>query len=126
MGDRLPRGAVAELEAAASDPHPRIRAAAVAALVRATGHRRAVTAWRRACTDPAPEVRRRAAELTPKLSPRPNVRPLIDLLDDADVTVVEATAWAVGELAETAAVRKLADLAANHDDPLAREAAVAA
>jgi len=126
QGSGLPRGAVAELEAAATDPDPRIRTAAVAALVRAAGTRRATGAWRRACADPAPEVRRRAAELTPKLSPRPNARPLVDLLDDPEVTVVEASAWALGELGESAAVPRLVTLATKHDDPLAREAAVAA
>jgi HEAT repeat protein len=85
-----------------------------------------VTAWRRSLTDPAPEVRRRAAELTPTLASPPNLRPLRALLADLDVTVLEATAWALGELGDTNAVPKLAQLATRHDDPIAREAAVAA
>jgi HEAT repeat protein len=55
---------------------------------------------------------------------------LLDLLDDADVTVVEAAAWAVGELGDDAigagAVARLARAAREHRDALAREAAVAA
>jgi HEAT repeat protein len=125
-----PRGAIAELERAASDADPRVRAAAVGALARAAGRRRATTAWRRACADPAPEVRRRAAELTPALTDPPVPRPLVALLDDPDVTVVEAAAWALGELGETArvagAVPALSHMATDHDDPIAREAAVAA
>jgi HEAT repeat protein len=130
LRDHRPRGAVAELERAACDADPRVRAAAVAALVRAAGRRRAATAWRRACTDPASEVRRRAAELTPALPDPPALRPLVALLDDPDVTVVEAAAWALGELGETsrpaAAVAALARVTTDHDDPIAREAAVAA
>ena len=127
---RLPRGAVTELEDAASDPDPRVRAAAVAALVRAAGGRRAAAAWRHGCADPAPEVRRRAAELTPSLADPPPLRPLVALLADPDVTVVEATAWALGELRDPTrdadAVAPLSRLATDHDDPIAREAAVAA
>ncbi|MGQ0805001.1 MAG: HEAT repeat domain-containing protein [Actinomycetota bacterium] len=107
-----------------------MRAAAVAALVRAAGSRRAAAAWRRACGDPAPEVRRRAAELTPSLAVAPPPRPLVALLDDPDVTVVEAAAWALGELSQPArdagAVPALVRAATDHDDPIAREAAVAA
>jgi HEAT repeat protein len=55
---------------------------------------------------------------------------MVELLGDDDVTVVEAAAWALGELgAETAgvdAVARLAATVAEHADPLAREAAVAA
>ncbi|MBV8957269.1 MAG: HEAT repeat domain-containing protein, partial [Actinobacteria bacterium] len=54
--------------------------------------------------------------------------PIVPLLDDADATVVEAAAWASGELepAEPGAVARLAALATEHDDALVREAAVAA
>jgi HEAT repeat protein len=75
-------------------------------------------------------VRRRAAELTPSLPEPPGWHPLLALLDDPDVTVVEAAAWALGELGEPArdagAVPVLARLTTEHDDPIAREAAVAA
>jgi HEAT repeat protein len=103
-----------------------VRGAAVAALVRAATPRRAATAWRRALADPAPEVRRRAAELTPKLQAQPALRPVVQLLADEDVTVVEAAAWACGELGFAGAVPRLAELVSTHDDPIAREAAVAA
>jgi len=116
--------------AAAGDPDPRVRAAALGALVRgAPGE--ALTAWTGAGVDPAPAVRRRAAELTPALPADAAVVPaLLDLLDDADVTVVEAAAWAVGELGDVAigagAVVRLARVVHDHRDALAREAAVAA
>jgi hypothetical protein len=62
LRDRLPAGVPAELERAAEhDDDARVRAAALGALVRAGGRRRATSAWRRALTDSAPGVRRRAA-----------------------------------------------------------------
>ena len=131
LRERLPRGAVAELEAATTDPDARVRAAAVAALVRAAGRTRAAAGWRRACRDAAAPVRRRTAELAPELGEAASPRALTTLLDDSDVTVVEAAAWALGERAPSGpararAVATLARLATDHDDPLAREAAVAA
>jgi HEAT repeat protein len=73
-------------------------------------------------------VRRRAAELGPALGAP--ARPLLPLLGDDEVTVIEAAAWALGELGPPAiragAVSALATIAGEHDDPLAREAAVAA
>jgi HEAT repeat protein len=130
LRERLPRGAVARLETGTRDPDPRVRAAAVAALVRAAGRTRALVAWRRAAGDLASAVRRRAAELAPELGDPP-VSALVALLGDDDVTVVEAAAWAVGEVrpsgrARSRAIGVLARLATGHDDPLAREAAVAA
>lgn len=129
LRERLPAGAPAELERAAeSDDDARVRAAALGALVRAGGRRRATSAWRRALGDPAPGVRRRAAELAPALGAP--ARPLVALLADDDVTVIEAAAWALGELGPAAvragAVPALAAVAGSHDDALAREAAVAA
>jgi HEAT repeat protein len=129
LRERLPAGAPAELErAAARDEDARVRAAALGALVRAGGRRRATSAWRRALLDPAPSVRRRAAELAPAVGAP--ARPLLTLLADDDVTVIEATAWALGELGPAAvragATAALAAVAGDHDDALAREAAVAA
>ena len=58
-------------------------------------------AWREAVTDGSPAVRRRAAELAPALPPHADVVPaLVARLTDADVTVVEAAAWALGELGD--------------------------
>jgi HEAT repeat protein len=53
---------------------------------------------------------------------------LAPALGDADVSVVEAAAWALGERGARAgdAVDALGALAREHDDPLCREAAVAA
>lgn len=53
---------------------------------------------------------------------------LAHALGDTDVSVVEAAAWALGERGPNAAdaVDALGALAREHDDPLCREAAVAA
>jgi HEAT repeat protein len=113
----------------ADDPDPRVRAVALGALVRsAPGD--ALDPWFAAVTDSAPAVRRRAAELAPALPNEAVVSAALDLLDDDDVTVVEAAAWAVGELGDVAvtrgAVARLARTVGGHRDALAREAAVAA
>ena len=112
------------------DPDPRVRAAALGALVRAARDD-AATAWLRALHDEAPAVRRRAAELAPALRDDARIAPaLLDVLDDHDVTVVEAVAWSLGELDDDArtagAVRALSGVTRTHRDALAREAAVAA
>lgn len=120
--------------AASDDPDARVRGAALAALARAGKPARAGVAWRDAVTDNAPAVRRRAAEVVPALAgrgdPGPLVPSLLRLLDDEDVTVVDAAAWALGELADDAvagsAVGALSGVAVGHPDALAREAAVAA
>ncbi len=111
--------------------------------------------WSAASGDEAAAVRRRAAELAPLLAaagpgapvpgapvpgaPNPGaadpgaarvVATLVALLDDADVTVVEAAAWALGELGDLGvahgAVAALARVTTAHTDALAREGAVAA
>ncbi len=77
-------------------------------------------------------MRRRACELAPLLAGRASTDAmlpgLLARLDDRDVTVVEAAAWALGELGDAAApaVERLAALVGEHRDPLVREAAVAA
>ncbi|HEX3981134.1 MAG TPA: HEAT repeat domain-containing protein [Acidimicrobiales bacterium] len=80
---------------------------------------------RQALIDPAPSVRRRATELA---ATRPGVA-IARGLDDADPSVVEMTAWSLGERAERSSVLALstvASVSSGHADPLCREAAVAA
>ena len=114
------------------DDDPRVRAAALGALVRAAPDDAVdtVAARARRHRTGGASSRRRAragvaatdvARRTPRSSPRST---------DADVTVVEAAAWALGELGDAAraagAVAALADVTRDHRDALAREAAVAA
>lgn len=124
----LPRGAVGEgLDAIVSDTDPRVRAAALGALVRHAGRSNALRAWSLASRDPSRDVRRRAGELAPSLTPPP-VRALARLLRDPDPLVAETAAWALGECADRARphVTTLSRLATGHDDALVREAAAAA
>jgi len=127
----LDRAAQARLvRAIDDDADARVRAAALGALVRGAPDG-AQAAWLHALADPAPSVRRRSAELAPALSDDAATAPaLLGALADPDVTVVEAAAWSLGELGDTAraagAVRALADVTREHRDALAREAAVAA
>jgi HEAT repeat protein len=124
------RDELAELVRLAADDHDaRVRAAALGAIVRSAGRTRAQKVWRHATTDVDVVVRRRAAELAPAVSAP--LRPLLSLLADPEWSVTEAAAWAVGELEwsptnRSRAVRALATLVNGHDDPLVREAAVAA
>jgi HEAT repeat protein len=119
-------GHLGDREAAAralTDAAPSVRATALGALDRlgALGDRPVV----HALDDPDPTVRRRACELAA-------TRPGVDLaaaLSDADPSVVEMAAWALGERGERTAVPALSALAgpvSGHSDPLCREAAVAA
>jgi HEAT repeat protein len=72
-------------------------------------------------------VRSRAAELAARW-PGDAPPALVGLLADDDPAVVEAAAWASGERLppEPGIVAALAAVATGHDDPLCREAAVAA
>lgn len=102
-----------------ADSDADVRAAALGALARC-GELSAAQV-RSALSDDATGVRRRAAELAP-----PEVD-LIPMLSDADASVVEATAAALGERDQDAApVSELCRIARDHDDPLCRESAVAA
>lgn len=132
-------GDVTTAQRLTADPDPRVRATALGALVRMNGLDAGSLA--RAAADPDARVRRRLAEelgrhpVGPALAPSA-LRALTDLLADADPLTVEATAWALGELAgqdrSEATVpdreRVAASLvgAAGHEDPLVREAIVAA
>lgn len=116
--------------AATDDDDPRVRTAALGALVRAAPDT-AVDDVLGGFADRAVAVRRRAAELATGVPPDDRVvRALLDLLDDGDVTVIEAAAWALGEMGDAArcagAVPGLVIVAREHHDALAREAAVAA
>lgn len=76
-----------------------------------------------ALADPHPDVRLVALELAAARAQPP----VGALLDDADVRVIEQAAWACGERPHDPPVtRTLAALVETHDDPLVREAAVAA
>lgn len=101
-------------------PRPEVRTRALGALGRLGTL--TDTTLSLALTDGDAGVRRRAVELA--LShPAVDLRPL---LDDPSDAVVEQAAWACGERGEASTVERLADLATAHDDPLVREAAVAA
>jgi len=117
-------GDEAAARAALDDPDPAVRAAAVGAL----GRMGAATAddVTAALDDPDASVRRRACEVAAAVAGHAD--DLRGLLEDADPTVVETAAWALGELGEkaAAAVAALGRVATGHADPLCREAAVAA
>ncbi len=113
-----------------------MRAAAIGALD-ATGHLTPdmiVAAF----SDPDKRVRRRACELAGRQRPGRSelgqiIGPLVALLSDIEPLVAESAAWALGELvgraaprARRGAVDALGAVAGGHDDPLCREAAVAA
>jgi HEAT repeat protein len=111
-----------------TDPDPRVRAAALAALVR-VGGRRSAGDWAAALADPDARVRRRAAETAPAVAPA-DCSVLVTALADPDPGVAEASAFALGELGAAAvtagAVGALSAAAGTHPDPLVREASVAA
>jgi HEAT repeat protein len=79
---------------------------------------------RAALADESPSVRRRAAMI---VGQRRGVS-LRRLLDDSDVTVVEAAAWACGEqeIVDDDVLDALTDLGVSSSDALVREACVAA
>ena len=106
---------------ALADPDPGTRAVALGAL----GRLGALTAGdlTAALADEAPVVRARAVELAVPVSEVD----LVPLLDDADPFVAEQAAWALGERPpDNGVVTALARTTQGHDDPLVREAAVAA
>jgi HEAT repeat protein len=113
-----------------NDPHPSVRATALGAVARAGDL--TPDDLRPALADPEPTVRRRAIEEIAALADDPDGRAkdvsLLPLLDDPDPTVVEVAAWACGERVppEADVVAHLLPLVTDHDDPLVREAAVAA
>ena len=120
-----------ELRGVLADPgaDARIRVAALGALVRGGTKADARQAWRTAASDVDPVLRRRAAELAPKV-PTPAAVVLLALLADDDGLAREAACFAAGEIGwpeedRAAVVAALAVDAADRD-ALVREAAVAA
>jgi HEAT repeat protein len=116
------RGDEATARALLNDADPAVRSTALGALARAGALR--ASDVERALADGDASVRRRACEEAV------GVRDvdLTAMLDDADPSVVEAAAWALGERGAGAAgaVEVLVRVAGGHDDALCREAAVAA
>jgi HEAT repeat protein len=112
---------------ATGDPEATVRSVALATLVRTAPRRVSAPVWRRAAHDPDARVRRRAAEVAPKLGLAATCAVLIELLADSDAWVAEAAAYAIGEhpRASRAAITALSRAAADQADPLVREAAVA-
>ena len=102
------------------DPDPAVRATALGALARLG--RAGAGDVDVALADPSPEVRRRACHVAAGVAGVD----LVPMLDDADAGVVEVAAWALGERASGGVVARLSAVATGHDDPLCREAAVAA
>ncbi|MCU1345860.1 MAG: hypothetical protein JWL70_2126 [Acidimicrobiia bacterium] len=116
------RGDEATARRALADADPAVRATALGALARLGQlDTETLTAG---LADADPTVRRRAAQLAA-------TAPEVDLeaaLNDDDARVVEMAAWACGErvaVPETA-LELLIAAATGHDDPLVREACVAA
>ena len=123
-----PRTPNASAALVAGDPDSRVRATALGALVRAAPAAVAQPAWLDAAADPDATVRRRAVETAPALGAAIPVASLVTLLDDDDTWVAEAAAFALGERRDAIApaVAALVPIATAHEDPLVREAAVAA
>lgn len=105
-----------------TDPAPAVRVAALRSLDRLD--QLSHDDLSAALVDDDPSVRIAALELA---ATRPDP-PIDPLLTDDDAMVVEAAAWALGERtdARPAVIDALARIAGHHDDPLARESAVAA
>jgi HEAT repeat protein len=118
-------GDVAAARGYLTDGVPAVRATALGALARAGDLTDVDLAA--GLADPAAEVRARAAELT-AVRPGDEAPSLASALRDEDPAVVEAAAWASGERQppEPGVVDALVPVATGHEDPLCREAAVAA
>jgi HEAT repeat protein len=115
-------GDLGTAKAGLTDRDPAVRATTLGALERLGALEGATL--EASLADASPVVRRRAAEL----AARHREVSLLDALDDSDDGVVEAAAFACGEQQSGGAlvVGRLSALAGGHDDPLVREAAVAA
>jgi HEAT repeat protein len=130
------------LRDAMGDPDDQVRVGALGALIRLSEKEsdqvpnqpaEVEAAWRAAQGDEHANVRRRASELAPKVLGLRIVF-VIELAEDADATVAEAAAWALGEMTGDNYPKEDADLAdaaleklaISHKDALVREACVAA
>ncbi len=115
-------GDTEDAASALTDPDPDVREAGLRSLARRDrlDDRRLADAL----ADAAPTVRIAALELAAH-RPGPAIQ---HLLDDPEPAVVEQAAWACGErdTDDTPPITRLAALAVEHEDPLVREAAVAA
>ncbi|MDH3684115.1 MAG: hypothetical protein OEV40_29700 [Acidimicrobiia bacterium] len=132
MAGHRGRGQVATTALRAEDPD--LRALALGAALRQKNL--TVVALESCLADPSPTVRRRAAELAPRLATLLRAEDpacggrltaaVVDLLDDAECA--EVAAFALGELghADAKVVAALERQGGAHDDPLCRESAVAA
>jgi HEAT repeat protein len=117
----------------ATDPDPTVRGAALGALARLGALDADVL--RQGLEDGDAAVRRRACELAGRVGPTAAARrtgivdQLVARLDDAEPSVVETAAWALGELGGSCgadAIAELSRVATTHRSPLCRESAVAA
>jgi len=125
-GDRRTAGVLA------GDSDPGVRGAALGALARLGALDDVVLLG--AFGDGDPTVRRRAGALAaetvdPGTAGAGLMEAMVELLDDPDPSVVETAAWAFGEFGRRCPAPGLSALcrvAAGHDSPLCREAAVAA
>jgi HEAT repeat protein len=112
----------------AEAPDPRVRATALAALVRGAPREVRAPPWRVAASDRDRRVRLRAAQLAPRLGRAISCTALLALFDDDDIWVRESAAYAIGEHPRCSrrALDALVARATEDADPLIREAAVAA
>ena len=113
------------VRAALTDPEASVRATAIGALERlGVLEPTDIVAVLYDPGDPAPAVRRRAAEAAARF---PGVG-LRQALDDRDWSVIEMACWSLGEheAADPDTLTVLIRLAGDHPEPLVREAAVAA
>ncbi len=118
------------IEWAATSPEAALRRASIGALLRVG----VLDAQRleRFAEDPDPGVRRRAAEVAPRLPDARDTELLLARLLDDEPEIVEMAAFSLGEVGSAdgasllpGTIRLIESVAATHEDALCREAAVA-
>ena len=125
------RGDLETIQGAIGAETAAVRSAAMGALLRLDALE--IEQWQRFATDPDATVRRRAAELAPRLPmPMLTEESLVQLLDDTD-EIAEVASFALGEVGSMsdqvlseASIERLERVVRDHSDALCREAAVAA